>query len=68
MLFQASIFFSEWEKENEVDFYELEFSIKTMNLEHNHELTFSVKDTFSKEAIDRINICKGKTKTFVDLK
>ena len=39
-----------------------------MNLEHNHELTFNAKDAFSKEVIDRINTCKGKTKTLVDLK
>lgn len=61
-------FFSEGSQESQTDYNEIEYSIKSMKLEHNHKLESNIKETMSPEIIEKINIWKGKTKTLVDLK
>jgi len=61
-------FFSEKAQESKVNFDELEYSLKTMQLKHNHKLELNDKEEMSPEVVEKINLWKGKTKTLIDLK
>lgn len=55
-------------QQDQVEYDDMNFSIKSMKLEHNHKLDYVEKSNISNEVIAKINIWKGKTKTLVDLK